>query len=152
MEGRQSEHMKARQRLRQIVTVLAWISLGSVPLALADPPAPNATAAAASSTSSPTQPPNSAETSSTATAAVPAGPSAASSSDVDPREKQLLHMGFKPSMQHGQKVFCKREQQLGSRVSGTMVCGTVDQLENQFRLSREAVEQTQRSAINPQGH
>jgi hypothetical protein len=142
--------------LRQIVTVLAWIGLGTVPLALADPPAPNTAAPAASSTSSSTQPPNSAdtkETSSTApTAAVPAERPAAPPSDVDPREKLLLRMGFRPRMQNGQKLFCKREQQLGSRVEGTMFCGTVDHLVNEFRLSREAIDQTQRYGTNPQGN
>jgi hypothetical protein len=142
--------------LRQIVTVLAWIGLGTVPLSLADPPAPNSTAAAASSPSSSAQPPNSAETkekSSTAsTAAVPAGQPAASPSDVDPREKLLLRMGFRARMQNGQKLFCKREQQLGSRVEGTMFCGTVDHLVNEFRLSREAIDQTQRYGTNPQGN
>jgi hypothetical protein len=68
---------------------------------------------------------------------------------MDPREKQLLRMGFKPSMQHGQKVFCKREQQLGSRVEGTMLCGTVDQLQSQFRLSREVADQAQRTVPAP---
>ena len=148
--------MEARQRLRQIVTVLAWIGLGTVPLSLADPPAPNTTAPAASSTSSSTQPPTSAETkemSPTASpAAVPVGPPAAPPSDTDPREKLLLRMGFKPRMQNGQKLFCKREQQLGSRVEGTMLCGTVDHWVNQFQLSREAVDQNQRYGTNPQGH
>ena len=146
--------------MRQIVTVLAWIGLGTVPLSLADPPAPNTTAPAASSTSSSTQPPTSAETKETSSAvsaaaspaAAPAGVPAASPSDADPREKLLLRMGFKPRMQNGQKLFCKREQQLGSRVEGTMLCGTVDHWVNQFQLSREAVDQNQRYGTNPQGH
>jgi hypothetical protein len=58
-------------------------------------------------------------------------------------------MGFKPRMQNGQKLFCKREQPLGSRVEGTMLCGTVDHWVNQFQLSREAVDQNQRYGTNP---
>ena len=142
--------------MRQIATVLAWIGLGTIPLSLADPPAPNTTLDTASTPSSSTQPPTSAETkemSPTASpAAVPVGPPAAPPSDTDPREKLLLRMGFRPRMQNGQKLFCKREQQLGSRVEGTMFCGTVDHLVNEFRLSREAIDQTQRYGTNPQGN
>jgi len=145
-----SEHMEARRRLRQIVTTLVWIGLGTVPLslALADPSAsPNsAETKATSSTAAPATAP------AAASAAAPAGQPAASPSDVDPREKLLLRMGFKPRMQNGQKLFCKHEQQLGSRVEGTMQCGTLDHWVNQFQLSREAVDQTQRYGTNPTGH
>jgi len=128
--------------MRQIATALAWIACGAIPLALADPPAQNTTVGTASK-----------ETISTASppASAPASPAAAPS-EVDPREKILLRMGFRPRMQNGQKVFCKREQQLGSRVEGTMLCGTVDHLMTEFRLSREAIDQTQRYGTNPQGH
>ena len=143
--------------MRQIAAALALIGFGTIPLSLADPPAPNTTTVATpSSTDSSTHPsdsPETKETSSTASpAAAPAGPQAASPSDTDPREKLLLRMGFKPRMQNGQKLFCKREQELGSRVEGTMLCGTVDHLVNQLQLSREAVDQTQRHQTNPQGH
>jgi len=111
--------------MRQIATAFAWIACGTIPLSLADPPAANTTVG-------------------TAPAAAP--------SDVDPREKTLLRMGFRPRMQNGQKVFCKREQELGSRVEGTMLCGTVDHLMSEFRLSREAIDQTQRYGTNPTGH
>ena len=139
--------------MRQFVTVLAWIGFGAIPLSLANPPAPNTTTDTASSTSSSAQPSDSAAsnaTSSTASpAAVPAKPPATSPSDTDPREKLLLRMGFRPRMQNGQKLFCKREQELGSRVEGTMLCGTVDHWINQFQLSREAVDQNQRYGTNP---
>jgi hypothetical protein len=55
-------------------------------------------------------------------------------------------------MVNGQKMFCKREMELGSRVEGTTHCGTVDKLSSEFQLSREAVDQTQRYGTNPQGH
>jgi len=136
--------------LRQIVTILVCLGFGTVPLslALADPPAPpnSAETKATSSTAAPATAP------AAASAAAPAGQPAASPSDVDPREKLLLRMGFKPRMQNGQKLFCKREQTLGSRVEGTMQCGTVDHWVNQFQLSREAVDQTQRYGTNPTGH
>ena len=146
--------------MRQIATVLAWIGLGTIPLSLADPPAPNSTLDTASTPSSSTHPSSPAETKETSSAvsaaaspaAAPAGVPAASPSDADPREKLLLRMGFRPRMQNGQKLFCKREQQLGSRVEGTMFCGTVDHLVNEFRLSREAIDQTQRYGTNPQGN
>jgi hypothetical protein len=120
--------------MRETATILTWILFGTIPLSLADPPAPKTTEATAPSTSSSAAPP------------------AASPSQIDPREKVLLRMGFRPRMQNGQKVFCKREQELGSRVEGTMLCGTVDHLMTEFRLSREAIDQTQRYGTNPTGH
>lgn len=139
--------------MRQIVTVFSWIAFGTIPLSIANPPAPNTTADTPSSTSSSTRPSDSAagkETSSTpSSAAAPAAPPANSPSDTDPREKLLLRMGFRPRMQNGQKLFCKREQELGSRVEGTMLCGTLDHWVNQFQLSREAVDQSQRYGTNP---
>ena len=89
--------------MRQIATALAWIACGAIPPALADPPGPNPTVGTAPK-----------ETSSTASppAAAQASPAAAPS-EVDPREKILLRMGFRPRMQNGQKAFCKREQELG---------------------------------------
>ena len=128
--------------MRQIATVLVWIGFGTIPPLLADPPAPDAAVATATNTSSTT----------TSTAAAPAAKPATSPSDVDPREKQLINMGFKPRMVNGQKMFCKREMELGSRGEGTTHCGTVDQLSSEFQLSREAVDQTQRYGTNPQGH
>ena len=128
--------------MRQIITALAWVACGTIPLALADPPAPDTTVGtAAKETSSTASPP----------ASAPASPAAAPS-QIDPREKILLRMGFRPRMQNGQKVFCKREQELGSRVEGTMLCGTVDHLMAEFQLSREAIDQTQRYGTNPTGH
>jgi hypothetical protein len=120
--------------MRKIATILPWILFGTIPLSLADPPAPKTTEATAPSTSSSAAPP------------------AASPSQIDPREKALLRMGFRPRMQNGEKVFCKREQELGSRVEGTLPCGTVDHLITEFRLSREAIDQTQRYGTNPTGH
>ena len=134
---------RMRQQMRQIVTVLVWIGFGTIPPLLADTPAPEATVATATNTSSSTA---------TSTAAPPAAKPATSPSDVDPREKQLINMGFKPRMVKGQKLFCKREMELGSRVEGTTHCGTVDKLSSEFQLSREAVDQTQRYGTNPQGH
>ena len=141
--------------MRQIATVLVWIGFGTIPPLHADTP-PNTAVAPATNTGSSTDRSSSTEgkeTSSAATspAAAPAGVPAKSSSDIDPREKVLLHMGFRPRMHDGQKLFCKREQELGSRVEGTTHCGTVDQLSTEFRLSREAVEQTQRYGTNPRG-
>jgi len=61
-------------------------------------------------------------------------------------------MGYRPQMHNGQKLFCKREDVMGSRIGGQMRCGTVDQLAAETRLSREATENAQRTQLNPSGH
>jgi hypothetical protein len=55
-------------------------------------------------------------------------------------------------MRNGEKVFCRREQVVGSRLATEKICGTVAQLKTAQTLTKEAVERGQRTQLNPQGH
>jgi len=150
--------------MRFVVRVLALIiGTGAVTLALADPAAPTSQAHAAASASTPAA----AAAAAPATAAAPASPAPASSPPstasaaaatsapakpaVDADERRLIAEGYKPQMRGGTKVYCKREQVLGSRLGAPEVCATADQLKTSTQNSREATEQSQRYGTNPRG-
>ena len=87
----------------------------------------------------------------------PQAPAAAKSTTapapaVDPDEQRLISQGYKPEMRHGEKVFCKREPVMGSRINVTEHCGTVDQLKTLTQVSKEEVNKSQRIQTNPTGH
>ncbi len=66
-------------------------------------------------------------------------------------EKHLISTGYKPEMQRGQKVFCRKEQIIGSHLGATKVCGTADELTLAEHNAREYTEQVQRSTIPQSG-
>jgi hypothetical protein len=71
---------------------------------------------------------------------------------VDPEEKRLIAMGYKPEMRNGERVFCRREEALGSRLAAQKICGTEAELKAAQSQVREDVERAQRLPVNPMGH
>ena len=141
--------------MRLYAAALACFGAGTLPLALADPPAsapqePAATTAARTE-ATPSAPvakataPASSAASSAAATAPPAKPS------LNADEKRLISMGYKPEMLRGEKVYCRSEPVLGSRFVAKH-CGTVDMLKDITRDSRDAMEKIQRTQANPMGH
>jgi len=120
--------------MRFAATVLACLGVGAGSGALGDPPAsPPATAPPATTPSSATQTP------------APAKPA------VDPEEKRLIAQGYRAKMRHGEKVFCRTEPELGSRLGGKEICGTVADLKAQQASTREEVQREQRISVPPPG-
>ena len=60
--------------------------------------------------------------------------------------------GYRLEMRHGEKFYCRNEEVLGSRVGGRKVCGTVADLQDRERLSRDMAESAQRQQLNPTGN
>jgi hypothetical protein len=149
--------------MRFVVGVLACMGVGG--LALADPatPEPAPTAAAPSTPTTPSTPTSAAATPAPAPAApaapaaapaVPAGPTAAPASHPAPptsdfEEKRLLSEGYRIEMRNGERVFCHREEVLGSRVEGRKVCNTKQQLELTESQSKHNLERTQQQWQTP---
>jgi hypothetical protein len=118
--------------MRLIVSLLAWVGVGGLTVALAEPPAGPAS-----------------------NASPPATPVSAATTDkaaVDAAEKRLISQGYKPEMRNGQRVFCRREQVMGSRLGEAKHCGTVEQLKILGQESRDITEHVQRTQLNPNGH
>jgi len=138
--------------MRSVVRVLALIiGSGALTLALADPAAPAQQAPAAPSAG--TAPATTAAPASSAPAAASATSSASAPAKpaVDADEKRLIAEGYKPEMRGGTKVYCKREQVLGSRLGAPEHCSTAEQLKATTQMSREVTEQSQRFGTNPTG-
>ena len=117
-------------------------------LVVADPSAnAPATEAARAATATP------AAAAAAATPATPAAPAAAAAKpDVDPFEKHLMAAGYRPEMQNGEKVYCRKETPLGSRVGGVKNCGTAEQLKLREDQTKQGVGQAQRASVNPKGN
>jgi hypothetical protein len=121
--------------MRPIVGVFALLAFGATTVALADPPA--APAAVASTTPSAAAP--------TAAAAVP---------DVGTDERSFLSAGYKPKMQGGTKMWCRKEEvQTGSRLSRDKdSCFTAEAIKEQLKNGREITERAQSNQVNKFGN
>jgi hypothetical protein len=74
------------------------------------------------------------------------------SPEVDQLEKHFLSEGYKLEMHNGEKYFCRREEELGSRLGGKKVCSTGQQLQATEREARAAYQRGQSQQNNPKGN
>jgi len=135
---------------RPVAAVLALLSACGASVAHADPPAaqdaaPPAAAPAISATSAPAASTPAAATSTAAASATAAAATAAPAEEADAAlEKRLTNSGYKPRMRNGTKVWCKRQDELGSRLGAQEVCATPDEWRRTFRANQEVVEHIQK--------
>src|SRR5262249_56592985 len=120
--------------MRFAIPALALLAVGALALAVAADPAPTtqpertatpaaaATESAAPATSAATAAPVSPHSSSAA-ASQPAAPTPAAPA-LSAQEQRLLKQGYKPHMRDGEKIYCRRETQLGSRVNNAQPRGS----------------------------
>lgn len=139
--------------MRLAVSLLTCITVSVLTPALADPPASAKPAAPAAAT--PAAAAAAATPGSTPSASDPAAvkPSVdVEAAKMEQAEKHFLAEGYKIEMHSGEKYFCRREEQLGSRLGGEKHCSTAQQLlfteEDSQRQARDAVRQ---QATGPSG-
>jgi hypothetical protein len=116
--------------------LVGGLAAASLTPCLADPPA--SSAPATSQPATPAAPAAPAATSTTSQPATPAASSSAASAAKTPTateqeqaalEKQLVNAGYTPEMHNGTKVFCRRDEEIGSRLgSRHKTCGTAEEL------------------------
>lgn len=128
--------------MRIAVGLLACLGAGALSSALADPPTETPPGATAAPSAAPAAAPSAATT-----ASPPATKAAAA--EIDPREKHFLSEGYKPEMHNGVKLFCRREEVLGSRLAAGKICATPERLERIEAEARQAVEHVQQNAAPP---
>jgi hypothetical protein len=156
--------------MRFVIGALVCLGAGGMSAALADPVTPPAAPAATSAPASSTEPkqaaPAPAAPAADAKAATPAAdaksatPAADTKSTVlvqgkaeeDALEKHFLSEGYKIEMHNGEKLFCRREDQLGSRLGGYKNCGTAQQLNFTEEAAKAAVQRGQSQQNNPSTH
>lgn len=147
--------------MRFDVFALAFLGVGGLVLAAADPaPAtqPERAATPAAVLSDSASPATSAATealaphaASSPAASQPAAPTAAAAA-LSADEQRLLNQGYRPQMRNGEKIYCRREAELGSRISSVQHCGTVTQLKTATQDGRDYTDKAQRTQNNPMGH
>jgi len=141
--------------MRTVSVVLACIAASAISLAVADqsnttePQAtstPGATQPAAP-TAVPAAPPAASPPAATATAATAAAPA------VDPEERHLIAMGYKPKVRNGVRLFCRYEDELGSRLGHKERCGTAADWKTAEAATHDDMEEMRRQAlkVNPAG-
>jgi|HubBroStandDraft_5_1064220.scaffolds.fasta_scaffold252008_1 hypothetical protein len=113
-------------------------------------PAPTATAPAEQQSAAPAAAPQTAPAASESGAIKP--PVTVTSSkpeDLTLADKELLSRGYKLEMRHGEKYFCRREQQIGSRFE-VKNCDTAESIESHRASGQEALRtiQNDRPQIN----
>ncbi|MGH8267787.1 MAG: hypothetical protein ACRETS_10735 [Steroidobacteraceae bacterium] len=82
----------------------------------------------------------------------PAAAAKPADSADEQEEKRLLSEGYRKEMRHGSVYFCRRQEVLGSRLGGELVCGTPQELRAAEAQAREMVERAQRQQTNPTVH
>jgi len=67
-------------------------------------------------------------------------------------EKRLISEGYKPEIRNGEKVYCRRDDELGSRLGSQKRCATAQQWKISQQVSRDQTDAIQRTQVNPTGH
>jgi hypothetical protein len=128
--------------MRITAVALISIGLGAATMVLADPqdastPAPPQTAAPA--------------TSGPAAAAPKSTVVVQGEHEQDVLERHFQSEGYKEEMHNGEKLFCRREDTLGSHLGSRKVCSTAQQLQATEREAQSAYQRGQTHQNNPSG-
>jgi hypothetical protein len=148
--------------MRFDILALAVLGLGSLaPAVAADVPpttqperaaAPAASANASASPATSTATKVSATPSAASPAASPPAAAQAAAPELTPAESHLIDLGYKPQMRNGEKIYCRREAPMGSRISSGQHCGTVAELATTTQEGRQGLERSQRNTVSPMPH
>jgi hypothetical protein len=131
---------------------LVCVGAAGISAAVADPGTPPTTPAATSAPAPATAPKQAAPAPAAPAADAASGAPAADSkstvlvqgkAEEDALEKHFLAEGYKMEMHNGEKLFCRREQQLGSRLGDHKNCGTAEQLNFTEQEAQAAVQRGQ---------
>jgi hypothetical protein len=146
--------------MRLVVGIIGTACLCGMSLAQANPPSSASAPEAATppSTQSATQAAPAPTSSAPATPSQPAPAKDARQTVVvegtpeyDALEKHFLSEGYKLEMRGGQKVLCRREEEIGSRLGGRKVCATTQELMVTERDAQRSVDRNMMQQNNPSG-
>ncbi|MBS0579856.1 MAG: hypothetical protein JSR36_11430 [Proteobacteria bacterium] len=126
--------------MRVISIVLGCMALGALATAGAQTP-PVATPSAAPAT------PASAPPAAAAPAAAPASNASAASAAAATAaiDRKMISRGYKPEMAGNDRVYCRKEDQIGTRLAPKKVCLTAEQADLAEHDAKEYAERLQRS-------
>jgi len=124
----------------------ACVLAGAVSVALADEPnkapvaSPPAAAATPAAPSTPATP-----------APAASSPAAANAPNDEQLDKHFRSEGYTVQTRNGEKQYCKRKEETGSRLSGGIVCMNGQELLMRERKDQEDLDKAQRIMGHPQG-
>jgi hypothetical protein len=144
--------------MRLVIGIIGTACLCGMSLAQANPPS-SASAPEAATTPSTQSATQAAPTSSAPATQAPAAPGkdakqtviVEGSPEYDALEKHFVSEGYKMEMRGGQKVLCRREEELGSRLGGKKVCASATELMMAERESQRSLDKSQMGQNNPSG-
>jgi hypothetical protein len=128
--------------VKLLICACIGCGIGALGVALADdpPPAPtNAPSATASAAP-------------TAAAATPSSPTVVVTGKRSADERRLIMAGWHEEMHNGEKVFCRWEDETGSRLERKHVCGSVDQIKDAVQQTDDRLTESLRHAHYLSGH
>ena len=93
-------------------------------------------------------------------AAEPASPAPAATDKkpdkaaLTPGEKNLLRQGYRLEVRNGEKLFCRSEDTLGSRLHEHKVCGTEESISHRAEANNDNVRDSLKKSVinNSNGH
>ena len=132
--------------MRIAVGLLACLGAGALASALADPPTEAAPAAHAAPAAPAAATPAPAADSAAATQVITA------KAELDRDTAHFVAEGYKPEMRHGEEIYCKRENVLGSRVNAQKRCGTIEQLKLTEQADKANVADMERRQVGTTTH
>jgi len=133
-----------------VLTGLSAIGLAQGSYSLADgPPTAPAPAATAPATTpargdEATAPHNASSPPATEAAPAAAAEPAEPKKDEAGDEKRLYAAGYRPEIQNGVQMWCRRELTLGSRLASQKNCGTIQSLAQSMRQNQHQIDDAQR--------
>lgn len=131
--------------MRAVPIVIGCLALGALATATAQTTTA-VTPAAAATTSAPSPAPAAAAAPPAASAAPAAAATAAAAPTTYPMDKKMISKGYKPEMAGGERVYCRKEDQIGSHLPAKKICLTAQQAEQAEHDAKEFTEQVQRSS------
>ena len=131
--------------MRVVSILMACLACGALATAMAQTTSTTAaTPAPATTASTPvTAPPASAAPA--ATSAAPATAASAAAPDTSMMDKKMISRGYKPAMAGNERVYCRKEDQIGTHLPQKKVCLTAQQAEQAEHDAKEVTEQMQRT-------
>jgi hypothetical protein len=77
--------------------------------------------------------------------AEPAKPEKPAAAALEEQTKRLRAMGYKPEVQNGVTVFCRKETPMGTRFE-KKICGNGDEIERNAQAARDAMQNAPRQS------
>lgn len=131
--------------------VFGLLACAAMNLALADDPPAPAASTPASTAATPTPPAAAAPSAAQPPDAAASAAAAAKAAQADAQEKHFVSEGYSVEMHHGEKMFCRREEELGSRLGAKKYCSTGEQLAETERQAQRAMDPSTWQKSNPSG-